>query len=129
MHFCFRDFFEFYEIYGTCYERHQMAKIFSTCSIPGIAIYTLNQFIFVMNLYFHFSQTLRKYNMQKLCQAFFVMNPPPPPKKSTQIKTWCTTTALEYAYCEIQISKPKLSANQFSELINSVASDVNMFQR
>lgn len=127
MHFCFRDFFEFYEIYGTCYERHQMAKIFSTCSIPGIAIYTLNQFIFVMNLYFHFSQTLRKYNMQKLCQAFFVMNPPP--QKSTQIKTWCTTTALEYAYCEIQISKPKLSANQFSELINSVASDVNMFQR
>lgn len=127
MHFCFRDFFEFYEIYGTCYERHQMAKIFSTCSIPGIAIYTLYQFIFVMNLYFHFSQTLRKYNMQKLCQAFFVMNPPPP--KSTQIKTWCTTTALEYAYCEIQISKPKLSANQFSELINSVASDVNMFQR
>lgn len=127
MHFCFRDFFEFYEIYGTCYERHQMAKKFSTCSIPGIAIYTLYQFIFVMNLYFHFSQTLRKYNMQKLCQAFFVMNPPP--KKSTQIKTWCTTTALEYAYCEIQISKPKLSANQFSELINSVASDVNMFQR
>lgn len=127
MHFCFRDFFEFYEIYGTCYERHQMAKNFSTCSIPGIAIYTLYQFIFVMNLYFHFSQTLRKYNMQKLCQAFFVMNPPP--KKSTQIKTWCTTTALEYAYCEIQISKPKLSANQFSELINSVASDVNMFQR
>lgn len=127
MHFCFRDFFEFYEIYDTCYERHQMAKIFSTCSIPGIAIYTLYQFIFVMNLYFHFSQTLRKYNMQKLCQAFFVMNPPP--KKSTQIKTWCTTTALEYAYCEIQISKPKLSANQFSELINSVASDVNMFQR
>lgn len=127
MHFCFRDFFEFYEIYGTCYERHQMAKIFSTCSIPGIATYTLYQFIFVMNLYFHFSQTLRKYNMQKLCQAFFVMNPPP--KKSTQIKTWCTTTALEYAYCEIQISKPKLSANQFSELINSVASDVNMFQR
>lgn len=127
MHFCFRDFFEFYEIYGTCYERHQMAKIFSTCSIPGIATYTLYQFIFVMNLYFHFSQTLRKYNMQKLCQAFFVMTPPP--KKSTQIKTWCTTTALEYAYCEIQISKPKLSANQFSELINSVASDVNMFQR
>lgn len=106
MHLCFRDFFEFYEIYDTCYERHQMAKIFSTCSIPGIAIYTLYQFIFVMNLYY-----------------------PPPQKKSTQIKTWCTTTALEYAYCEIQISKPKLSANQFSELINSVASDVNMFQR
>lgn len=53
-------------------------------------------------------------------------------KPATDLKvlqTWCTTPALEYAYCKIQISKPKLSANQFPELIDSVASDVNMFQR
>lgn len=91
------------------------------CNIYFISIYFCNELIFP------FFANIAKIQYAETMSGIFCYEPPP--KKSTQIKTWCTTTALEYAYCEIQISKPKLSANQFSELINSVASDVNMFQR